>query len=295
MKRRLLASLLTLVMMLSLLPTAVWARETGSGDPQETGDTAGPAPQSGEGETPREVELDLDEGSIVISENGYTQGENSGAAVDYVIKQSGSSATTNTITVTDGDHTIKLNGVNVDVSSVSTGVPCAFAIESGNVTLMLADGSENTLKSGWINVDDPNIGISYAGLWVQEQAQVVIDGGTGKLAAVGGGSGSSELGNTSLAAGIGASCAHASNKKDPWKSNVGTITIEGGVITAPALRLAPTAAQASAAAAITPISLSPVETLPPILAKQPPAAAPASAVLMGSPVRSTSSSRTTPW
>ena len=243
MKRRLLASLMTLVMMLSMLPTAVWARETGSGDPQEAEDTAEPAPQSGEGETPRETatskELDLADGSIVISASGYTQYKESGNVSEdsdngnYTIKQTNSTtATTNTITVTGGTHKITLNGVNIDVSGVSAGVPCAFSIESGEVTLVLADESENTLKSGWINEDNADTGISYAGLWVQEQAQVVINGGTGKLAAVGGGSGSSKLGNTSLAAGIGASCAHASNKKDPWKSNVGTITIEGGVITA---------------------------------------------------------------
>ena len=230
-------------MMLSLLPTAVWARNTGSGDPQEAEDTAKLKPQSGEGGTPHETatskELDLDDGSIVISASGYTQYKESDNMSEdsddgnYTIKQTNNTtATTNTITVTGGDHTITLNGVNIDVSGVSEGVPCAFAIESGEVTLVLADGSENTLKSGWINEDNPDTGISYSGLWVQKQAQVVIDGDTGKLAAVGGGSGTSKLGNTSLAAGIGASCAHASNKKDPWKSNVGTITIEGGVITA---------------------------------------------------------------
>ena len=240
MKQRLLASLMTLVMMLSLLPTAVLARDTGSGDPQEAEDAAEPAPKGGEEETPTPVntadgKLDLADGSIVISATGYTQGgekteiQYTGA---YIISQTSKGSTTNTITVTGGEHTITLNGVNIDVSGVSAGVPCAFAIESGKVTLVLADESENTLKSGWINEDNADTGISYAGLWVQEQAQVVINGGTGKLAAVGGGSGSSKLGNTSLAAGIGASCAHASNEKDPWKSNVGTITIEGGVITA---------------------------------------------------------------
>ena len=243
MKRRLLASLMTLVMMLSMLPTAVWARETGSGGSQETEDTAKLKPQSGEEGTSRETatskELDLDDGSIVISASGYTQYKESGNVSEdsddgnYTIKQTNNTtATTNTITVTGGDHTITLNGVNIDVSGMSVGVPCAFAIESGEVTLVLADESENTLKSGWIDEDNADTGISYAGLWVQEQAQVVINGNTGKLAAVGGGSGSSELGNTSLAAGIGASRAHASNKNDPWKSNVGTITIEGGVITA---------------------------------------------------------------
>ena len=125
MKRRLLASIMTLVMMLSLLPTAVWATDTGSGAPQEAEDTAEPAPQSGEGETPREVELDLDEGSIVISASGYTQYKESGNVSEdsddgnYIIKQTDSTtATTHTITVTGGDHTIKLNGVNIDVSGI---------------------------------------------------------------------------------------------------------------------------------------------------------------------------------
>ena len=238
MKRRLLTSIMTLVMMLSLLPTAVLARDTGSGDPQEAEDTAEPAPKNGEEDTPTPVntadgKLDLADGSIVISATGYTQGDvETKYTGDYTIMQTSEGSTTNNITVTGGDHQITLSGVNIDLSAQAEGIPCAFAIESGEVTLVLADGSENTLKSGWINKNNADTGISYAGLWVQEQAQVVINGGTGKLAAVGGGSGSSELGNTSLAAGIGASRAHASNKNNPWKSNVGTITIEGGVITA---------------------------------------------------------------
>ena len=238
MKRRLLASIMTLVMMLSLLPTAVLARDTGSGDPQEAEDTAEPAPKNGEEDTPTPVntadgKLDLADGSIVISATGYTQGDvETKYTGDYTIMQTSEGSTTNNITVTGGDHQITLSGVNIDLSAQAEGIPCAFAIESGEVTLVLADGSENTLKSGWINKNNADTGISYASLWVQEQAQVVINGGTGKLAAVGGGSGSSELGNTSLAAGIGASRAHASNKNNPWKSNVGTITIEGGVITA---------------------------------------------------------------
>ena len=113
MKRRLLASLLTLVMMLSLLPTAVWAADTGSGEEGTSRETA------------TSVELDLADGSIVISARGYTQYKESGNVSEdsddgnYTIKQTNSTtATTNTITVTGGDHTIKLNGVNIDVSGI---------------------------------------------------------------------------------------------------------------------------------------------------------------------------------
>ena len=154
MKRRLLASIMTLVMMLSLLPTAVWAANTGDESAtQETGDNAEPTPQSGEEETPRETatskELDLADGSIVISATGYTQGDvETKYTGDYTIMQTSEGSTTNNITVTGGDHQITLSGVNIDLSAQAEGIPCAFAIESGEVTLVLADGSENTLKSG---------------------------------------------------------------------------------------------------------------------------------------------------
>ena len=122
MKRRLLASILSLVMMLSLLSTAVWAREMGSGGSQETEDTAKLKPQSGEEGTPHETatskELDLADGSIVITETGYTQ-DNAESETAYSGEYTISGTTTeNTITVTGGDHTIKLNGVNIDVSGI---------------------------------------------------------------------------------------------------------------------------------------------------------------------------------
>ena len=243
MKRRLLASMMTLVMMLSLLPTAVWARDTGSGGSQETEDIAEPAPKSGEGETPQEaaksVELDLADGSIVISARGYTQYKESGNVSEdsddgnYTIKQTNSTtATTNTITVTGGDHTIKLNGVNIDVSGVSgvsEGVPCAFAIEGGNVTVALADDTVNTLKSGLI--DSGTTGISCAGLWVGQNASLTITGDSGKLIAVGGGTDSHGFGNSAKAAGIGTSRVYGTGY-DAKYNCVGDITITGGIVEA---------------------------------------------------------------
>ena len=228
MKQRILASILSLVMVLSLLPTAVWARETGSGDSQEAEDTAEPAPQS--------VELDLADGSIVISARGYTQYKESGNVSEdsgdgnYTIKQTDSTtATTNTITVTGGDQQITLNGVNIDLSKQTEGIPCAFAIEGGNVTVALADGTENTLKSGLI--DNGTTGISCAGLWVGQNASLTITGNSGKLIAVGGGTGSYRFGNAAKAAGIGASRVYGSDY-DTKYNTVGDITIAGGVINA---------------------------------------------------------------
>lgn len=123
MKRRLLASILSLVMMLSLLSTAVWAREKRAVAalrklriPQNSNRRAV------RGELPMRLrqskELDLADGSIVITETGYTQG-NAESETAYTGEYTISGTTTeNTITVTGGDHTIKLNGVNIDVSGI---------------------------------------------------------------------------------------------------------------------------------------------------------------------------------
>ena len=259
MKRRLLASIMTLVMMLSMLPTAVWAADTGDeSDLQETEGTAEPTPQSSEEGTPRETatskELDLDDGSIVISEDGYTQGENSGTAVDYVIKQSGDSATTHTITVVSGDHAITLNGVNIDVSGEQSADACAFDIQGGDVTVVL-DGT-NVLKSGYIvektdtnavKDTDKNIyatGWMYAGLSVEQGASVTIsavdnDDSKGSLEAIAATSNSVYWANAGKAAGIGASCyfefatnAEGAPAPELKRCTIGEITISGGTIEA---------------------------------------------------------------
>ena len=258
MKRRLLASLLTLVMMLSLLPTAVWARDTGSGNPQETEDTAEPAPQSGEEETPTPVntadgKLDLDNGSIVISAIGYTQGgvetKYTGA---YTILQTSGESTTNTITVTGGDHTITLNGVNIDVSGMHDGNAaqkanaCAFDIQGGDVTLTLE--GENVLTSGFTYEDYVTkygllcaAGWVCAGLSVESGASVVING-EGSLDVKAGGSNKPDgtnyvidekpiyWANAGKAAGIGASCHYSNYSLE--EATAGDIIIKNGTVVA---------------------------------------------------------------
>ena len=234
-------------MMLSLLPTAVWARDTGSGDPQETEDTAESTPQS--------KELDLANGSIVISADGYTQGGKSGTSDDgnYTIKQTNSTtATTNTITVTGGDHTIKLNGVNIDVSGMHDGGDaqkaraCAFDIQGGDVTLTLE--GENVLTSGFTYEDYVTkygllcaAGWVCAGLSVESGASVVING-EGSLDVKAGGSNKPDgtnyvigeepiyWANAGKAAGIGASCHYLNYSLE--KATAGDIIIKNGTVVA---------------------------------------------------------------
>ena len=258
MKRRILASLLSLVMTLSLLPATALAEGeimTVSEDTEAVGkpeEVTEPTPQAGDGgntiETTTNGQLDLAEGSIVISADGYTQG---GSALveydgDYTITQTGST-TANTITVVGGTHTITLNGVNIDVSGKHDGAnaekknACAFDIQGGDVTLTLE--GENVLKSGFtyegyvVKYDLLcAAGWVCAGLSVAENASVTIKG-NGSLDATAGGSDGFKIDEKSIswanagkAAGIGVSCRFANYSL--WEATAGDITINDGIVNA---------------------------------------------------------------
>ena len=126
-----------------------------------------------------------------------------------------STATSNRIEVAEWvDANITLAGVNIDVSSMSDTAAFKIADDStGNVTITLADGSENTLKSGYgcaglqKNGEGENIG------------KLTIQGGTngtGKLIATGGLNG----------AGIGGGNGEGGG------GNGSNIEIKGGTVTA---------------------------------------------------------------
>ena len=87
------------------------------------------------------VTYNLSDGSVVISQDG-----------EYVITQDDpSTPVTNTITVNAGvNATVTLSGVNIEFSEDAWG-HCAFKIEddsTGDVTVVLAEGTENRLVSG---------------------------------------------------------------------------------------------------------------------------------------------------
>lgn len=87
------------------------------------------------------VTYNLSDGNVVISRNG-----------EYVITQDDpSTPVTNTITVDAGvNATVTLSGVNIE-RGVSEWHACAFKIEddsTGNVTVVLAEGTANRLVSG---------------------------------------------------------------------------------------------------------------------------------------------------
>ena len=209
-------------MLLTMAPTVAFAAKSPADAPGTSEDTGSSV-----------AGLDLSNGSIVISKDGYTQnGVTTAYTGAYNIYQTTSDTTTHhTITVESGEQEITLNGVNIDVSGMQTGIPCAFAIEGGQVTLTLADDSTNTLKSGLIDDTTAKTGISCAGLWVNQGAALIIEGDTGALTAVGGGTGSHSFDNKGKASGIGASCVYGS-AYDKKYNNVGDITINGGQVTA---------------------------------------------------------------
>lgn len=219
MKKRLLSAILSFCMLLTMAPTVAFAAKSPADAPGTSEDTGSSV-----------AGLDLSNGSIVISKDGYTQnGVTTAYTGAYNIYQTTSDTTTHTITVESGEQKITLSGVNIDVSDIRDGIPCAFAIEGGQVTLTLADGSTNTLKSGLI--DDKKTGISCAGLWVNQDAELIIEGDTGALTAVGGGTGSHGFDNKGKASGIGASRVYGSAYDNKYNT-VGDITINGGRVEA---------------------------------------------------------------
>lgn len=126
-----------------------------------------------------------------------------------VVKNSGSSATTDRIVVDPGDGKtayVTLAGVNIDVSSVDTDIDSAAAllVSSGSLNLQLASDSTNTLTSGRYR----------AGLQNGENALVI--GGAGTLTA-------SSISKTAAKDGYGAGIGGGDGE------NGSNITIEGSV------------------------------------------------------------------
>ena len=171
-------------------------------------------------------ELNLAEGSIRITESGYSVngGDEKAYTGDYTISYDKAEATTNTITVVSGEHNITLKNVNIDVSNEAKEgeIPCAFAITGGEVTLTLE--GENTLHSGGVFAASRK-GSGYAGLWVKKGAELVIQG-EGKLTATGG-CGIEDSNKTNGGAGIG-----GSNIGESAEGAMGNITINSGTIIA---------------------------------------------------------------
>lgn len=138
------------------------------------------------------TEHDISQQSLTITNDG-----------EYHITQiDNTNATINNITVNANvTATVTLDGVNIDMSSMQYGA-CAFKLEGGaNVTLILAEGTTNVLKSADL----------CAGLQAPEGTTLTIQG-SGSLEATGGSEGT----------GIGGGAGNVG----------GTITITGGTVTA---------------------------------------------------------------
>lgn len=146
--------------------------------------------------------LNISEGSITFTADGYTQVGTPGATGTGPVTITGTSTDkTKTVTVTGGEHEITLEVADIQFNDGGwTSGTCAFSIENGaKVTLILK--GKNTLKSGE----------ERAGLEVSEGATLEIEG-EGSLTANGGG----------WASGIGGGGGGSG----------GTITISGGEVTA---------------------------------------------------------------
>lgn len=181
-KKRWISYLIALAIALTMIPKSVSATEEGI------------------------EEKSLDGGNVKITKAGTYRI----SQTDYLTK-----STTNTIAVSvdSGEVYIILNGVNIDVSGIDE--KCAFYIaldSKANVTVELAKGTTNTLKSG----------LGCAGLQkngIKQDVGTLTITGTGSLVAIGGDS----------AAGIGGGIV---DNGAIIVSSVNNIKIEGGTVTA---------------------------------------------------------------
>ena len=180
------------------------------------------------------AEYDLSAGSVTIDADGI-----------YRIYQSGSDATTNTISV-NSDCTIYLDSVNILVPAPSdTGDysrPNPFNINGPyKVTVYLVDGSVNTLASdeGYYNAstfkNDNRLrcGSGRAAIGVPAGAELIINGSDGVLNAYGA-NGHNKSANNAWAgggAGIGGDGAYANSYGSSPEAS-GKVTVNGGVINA---------------------------------------------------------------
>lgn len=182
------------------------------------------------------VELDLAQGSIVISATGYAQdgGAETPYTGEYTIVQNDTAYVDKTISVTGGEHKITM-GSKVEIDVHATSQACAFSIASGaSVDLVLK--KVVTLKSG----------SGRAGLAVPTGAAVTIsaDNYRGALNAVGGSfgagiggySGNSIGGNITILSGTveatGGSSAAGIGGYDTGTGKEEQIHISGGKVTA---------------------------------------------------------------
>lgn len=131
----------------------------------------------GMGRAQESTTLNISEGSITFTADGYTQEGIPGAIGKSPVTITGTTTDkTKTVTVTGGEHVITLEGASIqfnDGSSYNPGT-CAFSIANGAKVILILKG-ENTLKSGTY----------HAGLQVPEGATLEIKG-DGSLTANGG-------------------------------------------------------------------------------------------------------------
>ena len=190
MKKRLLALFLSMCLVVGLLPTAVLAADV--------------EPEAGT--------LDLSQGSITITATGYKQGEaedETAYAGSYVITQSESAVTANTITIENvaADQTVTLEGVNI--KGDQAGIAISKNIKDNSpVSVKLLLKGDNRVE-GQKN---------YPGIVVWGSATLTIDD-------------CPEGGGTLFAQGHNNSSGIGATNNQPTNNGYGSIIINGGEIT----------------------------------------------------------------
>lgn len=143
MKKKLVSCILVVCMLLTMLPTMAWAEEA--------------------------KVLYIDDGSITITDAGWTQGTATGT--DLAVTISGTATTANTITVNGGNPTITFSGLNIKRDNDNSSSVPVLTVNS-DATIKL-DGT-NTIDSTAANTNNANIRTNI--ITIAANATLTVDG-----------------------------------------------------------------------------------------------------------------------
>ena len=232
MRKKLVSCILVVCMLLTMLPTMAWAEEASPTDIEQT-----PAPVA---EPVADSALYIDKGEVKVTATGYTGKDKDGTDVSVnwtdgeahtlTVTQTPDTGTGNRITVSGGNPTITLSGVNMSknennkpgaVSVSGSGVKATIMLDGINTLgggyqrsggLAVTGGAEVTINTidGTGILNRKNEGETPL-IYVDSTSTVIIEGGT--INAINSGAAAAGIGSARFA-------------------GAGTIIINGGYVTA---------------------------------------------------------------
>ncbi len=214
--------------------------ETGTTEIKETAETA----ETSETEEvlPFDGTLYTDDGNIVITSSGVTQGdatEETPWTGDYIITQTSGDAVAASVTVQSGTHNITLAGINAsadrDVFAVSVDAQVTLNSSASNTFTTTSDGISGIHNRGTLYIESGEYSIAADNFGIYNDGVMVINGGTintqGDSAGIDNENTLTINGGTINAVGVGSSIwGYGIYNNAVYIQNGGSVTAQGGTV-----------------------------------------------------------------